>query len=590
MNAKQYPVTRRLFLPACALASLFTLSAPAQESNPPAPSAPTAQKADSKTEMTTADTAPTFKVRVNLVQARVVVRDGQGNPVPGLTQEDFHIFDNGKLQAISHFSVETPKSRAQRVEDASAVQTSTDGTLPAEHPTLPQRFIALLFDDSNISLSDANFVHKAAFKFLDSTAPTDRVGVYTTSGQVTQEFTSDKNVLREAVQRIIPRGLFQSVDCPEVTYYMANLIENTHDTQAFNVVVQEALICEFGGDSSKIAMATQSAQIAVRRALSQGELQNQMTFRHIEDALGRVASMPGERILLLVSPGFLVSKDFLDEMGIIDRATRASTVINTLDVRGLYTIDALGDVSKPNSDTFRTVGLKGTYRTTEQLELNYVLADFASGTGGIFFHNRNDLDVGLKQLGNAPEVAYLLAFSPQNLKNDGAFHNIQVKLTGKRKYSVQARKGYYAPKHTNNPEEQAKQEIQEAIFSQEELTELPLQLQTQFFKKDETEARLSVVSHLDVRQLPFRKAEGRNLDTLIVATAIFDENGNFVTGGEKILEMKLLDATYDRMSHNGLSVKSSFDVKPGKYMIRQVVRDAEGTKMAARNGAIVIPY
>ena len=53
--------------------------------------------------------------------------------------------------------------------------------------------------------------------------------------------------------------------------------------------------------------------------------------------------------------------------------------------------------------------------------------------------------------------------------------------------------------------------------------------------------------------------------------------------------MKLRDTTYERLSHSGLTVKSSFDVKPGTYLVRLVVRDAEGAQMAARNGAVVIP-
>ena len=84
--------------------------------------------------------------------------------------------------------------------------------------------------------------------------------------------------------------------------------------------------------------------------------------------------------------------------------------------------------------------------------------------------------------------------------------------------------------------------------------------------------------------------EGRTRDDITFATAIFDENGNYVTGGEKIVEMKLLDATYDRLTRSGLTVKSSFDVKPGTYLVRLVVRDSEGAQLAARNGAVVIPY
>jgi len=53
--------------------------------------------------------------------------------------------------------------------------------------------------------------------------------------------------------------------------------------------------------------------------------------------------------------------------------------------------------------------------------------------------------------------------------------------------------------------------------------------------------------------------------------------------------LNLLDATYEKMSRLGLTVKSSFQVKPGRYLVRQVVRDSEGAQMAARNGAVEIP-
>ncbi len=63
-----------------------------------------------------------------------------------------------------------------------------------------------------------------------------------------------------------------------------------------------------------------------------------------------------------------------------------------------------------------------------------------------------------------------------------------------------------------------------------------------------------------------------------------------VTGGQKVVDMKLRDTTYDRLSRAGFTVKSSFDLKPGTYLVRLVVRDAEGAQMAARNGAVVIPF
>ncbi len=304
-----------------------------------------------------------------------------------------------------------------------------------------------------------------------------------------------------------------------------------------------------------------------------------------------LGGMPGQRVMVFVSPGFVITTMLtLDSSLLIDRANRANIVINTIDARGLYTPDLLGDIADPPHDSMRTAGIKSSYRVQAQLAQSDILGQLADGTGGTFFHNRNDIDEGLREAAAAPAMSYLLGFSPQNLKLNGAYHTLKVTLASKQKLNVQARHGYYAPRTIKDPVEAAKEEIQEALFSQDEIHDLPVELQTQFFKKDQSQARLAVLTHLDVKGIRFRKADGRNRDDLTVATAIFDENGNFVTGGEKIVEMKLLDTTFARLSRSGFTLKSSFDVKPGTYLVRMVVRDAEGAQMAARNGAVSIPY
>ena len=274
----------------------------------------------------------------------------------------------------------------------------------------------------------------------------------------------------------------------------------------------------------------------------------------------------------------------------VDRATRANLVINTIDARGLYTPDMMGDIANPPNDGVRTAGYKSMYRVVAQSAQQDVLAELADGTGGTFYHNRNDVDEAMREAGAAPAVSYVLVFSPQNLKFDGRFHTLRVALTAKEKFNIQARHGYFAPRSAADSAEVAKEEIQEALFSQEEVHDIPVDLQTQYFKKDEAEARLAVLTHLDVKGIRFRKASDRNNDQLTIVTGIFDENGQYVTGVQKIIDMKLRDTTYERLSRSGLTVKSSFDVKPGTYLVRLVVRDAEGAQMAARNGAVVIPY
>ena len=215
--------------------------------------------------------------------------------------------------------------------------------------------------------------------------------------------------------------------------------------------------------------------------------------------------------------------------------------------------------------------------------------ELTTGTGGTFFHNNNDLDEGLRRVASAPEVYYLLGFSPQNLKLDGSFHALRVTLKTPADTSLVARRGYYAPRHLESAEENAKREIEEALFSREELDDMPVELRTQFFKPTEQTANVAVLAHLDLKHIKFRKADGRNVDNLTVVAALFDRNGNFVTGLTKKIEFHLLDRTLENRLEQGITVRSNFDVKPGTYMVRLVVRDAEGQQMAAENGSVFIP-
>jgi VWFA-related protein len=527
---------------------------------------------------------------VNLVLVRVVVRDQQGHVVTNLHKEDFQLSDNRKPQTISTFSVETPASRAIDTTVSANINTPADPEVAkAVAAALPQRFVSVVFDDQHLSMQDAMFVRNAAGKFFDSLAASDRVGIYSTSGQFTQEFTDDRELLRKMLLKIQPHSPTAGThDCPDISYYEADLIQNQSDVQALAIATEDAVQCAFGGDETQKAAAQSMAQSTAGLVLTQEDSSTEYALRHMEDTIRRLGSMPGQRIMVFVSPGFIPSTLQMQFSEVVDRATKANIVINTIDARGLYTPD-LGDITNPNIDPPQIAGYRSMYRLAAQTAQQDVLAQLADGTGGTFFHNRNDVDEGLRQAGAAPGMTYLLGFSPQNLKLDGSLHTLKVSFVRKTNYTIQARHGYFAPRHVVDPVQAAKEEIQEALFSQDEIRDLPVDLHTQFFKTDAYQAKLAVLTHVDIKGVHFRKADGRTRDDLTVATAIFDENGNYVTGGEKIVEMKLLDPTYDRLMRSGLNLKTSFDVKPGTYLVRQVVRDSEGSQLAARNGAVVIP-
>lgn len=572
---------------AFALGLLSSSSALAQipVSTPPPPPPPGAAP-----EVSVQETVPTFHLRVNLVQVRVVVRDSAGKPVDNLTQADFLLRDQGKLQQISTFAVETRASRIQKAL-ASTAASPEAAAIERGSTILPDRFIALVYDDSHISLEDATYARLQTMKFVDTITPTDRVAVFTTSGQLYHSFTSDTQSIKDTITGLVPRPKYirQYRECPDISAYEADQIQNQANPQVYDTVVEETLQCAFGGDRNKIGAARAMVSATAPKILYEENTESDYVYSYLEDVVRRMAGMPGERIVIFVSPGFLLTTQLPQMIRVVERANHANVVVNSMDVRGLYSSAVQGELSRANSDTVRTVGYKTTYRVASQAQEAYVLSDFANGTGGAFFHNSNDLAAGLQRLGSAPEVAYVLGFSPTSQKMDGNFHPLQVSLTGKRKFSIQARSGYYAPRQYRDPQEQLHDEMQEAVFSRDEIQDLPMVLQTEFSRLNAADFRLNIISKLQLTGVHFRKANGRNEDSFIVATVVFDENGNFVVGGQKVLDMHLQDTTYAKLMQGGLTVKASFDLHPGKYLIRQVVRDSEGSQMAARNGAVDIP-
>lgn len=546
---------------------------------------PPASKAQSE-EISSHDSPATFKVRVNLVFVRVVVRDLNGKAIPNLKKEDFQLADNRKLQVISTFAIETPGSHVTTVKmDKDSGPAPTEGT-PVKAAELPQRFITLFFDDLHLSTQDAMLSRQAATKLFAAMQTSDRFSIYTSSGQVQQDFTAERAKLEETLQRVLPRPLANSTssDCPPMTYYEAYQIIEVNDPTALQVATMDAAACS--GNSQG---AAQLAQWAAQREYSAGDSETQFSFRNLDGVIARMRSLPGQRVIVMMSPGFFVTPQLHESGDIIDRATKANIVINSIDARGLY-VSSIYDASNSSfGGNAATAGIRSNFVMTEEAIQDDILAELADGTGGTFFHNRNDIDQGLLQAAQEPEVSYLLGFTPQNLKLDGKYHHLKVTFTSKQKWNLQARRGYFAPRGDLDPETRAKEEIRQAVYSQEELRDLPLDCQTQFFKAGNG-ARLSVVAHITTKDLKFARAGDRSKNNLTVATAIFDENGNIVTGVEKTIEMKLRDATLERINRSGISVKSTFDVQPGTFLVRVVVRDSEGAQMAAINRGVVIPY
>ena len=390
---------------------------------------------------------PKIEVKVNAVLVPVVVRDSQGHAVRDLKKEDFQVLDRKKPQVVSGFSIQQRAAVESKPATADPASSSRSADPAQQQPiqpqaTQPQRFFVFLFDDLHISGSDLMHLQKTAGKILsESLADSDMAAVVSLSG-TSSRMTRDRAALQDAIANVKVRSLYRHIghECPDVDYYQADLIENQHNNQAFEAAVDDALNC---GHLDNRHLAEHLASAAVRRALELGDQDVRVTLAFVWSIVKRMAVLPGNRTLILMSPGFLTvtPEAMTDKSRILDLAAQNSVTISALDVRGLYTTSL--DASERASGDLETSSQFRYHSDSMSLDED-VMAELADGTGGTFFHNSNDLAGGLQKLTAAPECVYLLELSLQNVKQDGAYHPLKVTVD-QAGLKVQARRGYFAP-------------------------------------------------------------------------------------------------------------------------------------------------
>jgi VWFA-related protein len=531
-----------------------------------------------------------FKLRLqsNVVVVRVVVRDNKGHAVGGLRKEDFSIRDNDQPQVISGFSVETPEVTGlpgQPSEAAPAAKAGGKSVTPGEAPL---SYLAFYFDDLYSTMSSLDRSRTAAEKFIAGLPSNERVAIFTSSGAQTLDFTDDRQKIHEALMKLRVNTHANSRNtCPEINDYLARQIVDYSDNDAFAVVSDEAVnVCHW---SPGMAANKNLILERAREVYNAYRYQSLAVLKNLEGVIDRMAMLPGERRVMMVSDGFInLGRDNGVE-SLVDHALHARVTVSALDGKGL----AMNMVELSARRSYAPAPSLSVqverYNTSREVDDRGTLAEIATGTGGQFFYGDNDLLGGMRKILLPPEVSYVLTFSPSELKPDGAFHALKVTLAHGRGLVVQARKGYFAPQGQSTPEELASDDIREAMSSPYPIQGLPLAVQAEARQAGAQNEEIEVQAQLGIGTLPFQKQGDRSVDNVAFAVGLFDPDGKYVTGRQFTYALALNDATRAEMEKSGLSLKTNVSAKIGAYTLRVVVRDSQGGQLAALSQAVEVP-
>ena len=376
-------------------------------------------------------------VDVTVVNVDVYVTDRKGNPITGLTQDDFEILDGGKPVDITNFyAIENQRVVAQSgVEPLAAPTVSQDPRLLPKLPEEQRLHLVLYVDNVNIHPLNRQKVMTRVRSFLRRfVGPQDRTMVvsYDRSLNVRQPFTEDKE---------------------EVIAALLETDELTGHRTAYNGYRDEVLRAIFDADELfDVSGIVRKYAESVYHDIEQ----SQNALKRTIDSL---AGLPGRKAVLYISDGLemkagedlfaALESNFQDQLSLLQvqqfdasRRFKAITTEATANRIVIYSLDAAGLRTNANADVTNYHPERASIiESTHQANLQEPLHFMANETGGQAIVNTNNFGPMLERVGSDFTTFYSLGFHARESRS-GRYRDIDVRVKDRKKIIVRHRKGY----------------------------------------------------------------------------------------------------------------------------------------------------
>ena len=498
----------------------------------------------------------TFRLEVNYVEVDAVVTDENGNFIDDLAQSDFEVFEDGKVQQVSAFSlVNIPIERAERTLFSSEL---IEPDVSSNERPFDGRVFVLLLDDLQTTPLRTSYVKAAAKEFIERhVGANDLTAVFFASGRTdgSQGFTGNRRLLLEAVSKFAGQGARSSVLGRNDTYFR-------YLSQDQNTRVVDELDFE-RGTKARATLAT---------------------LRELSDWLSGVRGR--RKAVVFMSQG--IDYDIYDVFNspyastiaselerTIGAAAQANVALYTLDPRGMTTIGSDQIEAGLIQDDRFTGG--GTGLRNDSLRYNLRLAqdnlqDLADGTGGMAFINSNDLSNAFTRIVEDNSAYYVIGYYPTNDRRDGRNREIEVRVT-RPGLVVRSRQGYQAPRGKAPRIEFAEAEgasdaLREVMTNPLPVSGLTLRVSAAPFLGEGSKSSVALMVEIGGHNLTFTEQNGHFENTIELSLTILNEEGK-IAGGESLsIPLELPPEAYEAVSNYGLKLNSRFDLEPGRYQVR----------------------
>jgi VWFA-related protein len=378
------------------------------------------------------------------VQLCVVVRNARGEAVDNLRQSDFRLWDNNRLQRISDFAGNIIPELVQNLK--------IPGTV---------RYTALYLDDLHYDFTDTIRVTDSAYSYFKSTlGPGSKVGVFTSSGEITLNFTDDKAKLHQALLAIKPHvpSASQAKSCPQLSDFQALMLLYGGDPLPLRIALDDMNACSTGSGqedpptsslpATTLRRMTETINVRAQQVIAESEVRSRNTLDGLDRLITLVSTLPDPRAIIVASPGFLAGSQARQADLLARRATRLYIIISTLDTTGLIrqlSMPAPTQNRMLDEEREAIVAAKNLMMADRASMAADVLLDLSTMTGGNFIGNKDDLESGFKAAIPLPPAYYVLGYTPTDSAENGRFHSVRIQVVRHGLMGVQAPSGYYAP-------------------------------------------------------------------------------------------------------------------------------------------------